>query len=366
MALGLGSTGNGEGGAFLPLAKYDARSGRFSIVQRSQDAMGVWSSDDTDITRDQPQFVIDFGSTYGLWTYYDAAGSPSWSQTHPLSPTKIAIGDLDGNGRSDLIASFAGYGTFAYMNGTSWVALHSLEATNLLTGDIDGNGIDDLVATFVGYGTWIRYDSGGWAQLHAQVPDATAVGNIDGGPGGKADVILIGHGHFDHMSDAASVAQRTGATVVGAPVTNEVLKRQSLPERQIRTVTGKDDTLLRFDGFTVQPILGLHGQPDRHITEVMEGALNSLTAKPTPEQEAEEKAIRDRGTRRLHVDESDLRARDASGEPRDETTDHASANDHNAVAEAGGGIPQAVDRGLEVRRQHRPFGRNPLRQRVDR
>jgi len=35
----------------------------------------------------------------------------------------------------------------------------------------------------------------------------------------NADAILIGHGHHDHMSDAASVGARTGATVVGAPVT---------------------------------------------------------------------------------------------------------------------------------------------------
>jgi glyoxylase-like metal-dependent hydrolase (beta-lactamase superfamily II) len=36
-----------------------------------------------------------------------------------------------------------------------------------------------------------------------------------------ANVILLGHAHFDHMSDAASVGARTGATVVGAPVTTE-------------------------------------------------------------------------------------------------------------------------------------------------
>jgi L-ascorbate metabolism protein UlaG (beta-lactamase superfamily) len=33
----------------------------------------------------------------------------------------------------------------------------------------------------------------------------------------RANVILIGHGHLDHMSDAASVGARTGAVVVGAP-----------------------------------------------------------------------------------------------------------------------------------------------------
>lgn len=112
----------------------------------------------------------------------------------------------------------------------------------------------------------------------------------------KADVILIGHGHFDHMSDAASVAKRTGAVLVGAPVTVEKLKTQSVPDAQIRTVTGKGGEVLKFAGFTVEPILGLHGQPDKHITEVMEGAINSLAPKPTAAQEAEEKAIMDRGT----------------------------------------------------------------------
>jgi L-ascorbate metabolism protein UlaG (beta-lactamase superfamily) len=112
----------------------------------------------------------------------------------------------------------------------------------------------------------------------------------------KADVILIGHAHFDHMADAASIAKRTGAIVVGAPVTTEKLESQGVPEGQVRTVFGRSKEKLFFDGFTVEPVLALHGQPDKHITQVMEGALNSLTPKLTPEQQAEEKAIQDRGT----------------------------------------------------------------------
>ena len=49
----------------------------------------------------------------------------------------------------------------------------------------------------------------------------------------KADAILIGHGHFDHMSDAAAVGARTGAMVVGAPLTTDKLRSQNLPEKQI-------------------------------------------------------------------------------------------------------------------------------------
>lgn len=112
----------------------------------------------------------------------------------------------------------------------------------------------------------------------------------------KADVIFLGHAHFDHMSDAASIAKRTGAILVGAPVTTEKLVSQGMPESQLRTVFGRSQEKLFFDGFTVQPVLALHGQPDKHITAVMEGAVNSLAPKLTPAQQAEEKAIEDRGT----------------------------------------------------------------------
>src|ERR1700749_1493250 len=112
----------------------------------------------------------------------------------------------------------------------------------------------------------------------------------------KADVIIIGHGHYDHMSDAAFVGIRTGAPLVGAALTTDVLKSEQVPPSQIKTVTGKGGELLQFDGFTVQPILALHGQPDKHVTQVLEGAYNSLLSKPDADAEAEEKAIAARGT----------------------------------------------------------------------
>jgi len=112
----------------------------------------------------------------------------------------------------------------------------------------------------------------------------------------KADVILLGHGHFDHMADAASIGIRTGATIVGAQVTTDKLKAQGVPEKQIRTVFGRSQEKLFFAGFNVQPVLALHGQRDKHITAVMEGAINSLAPKLTPDQQAEQETIQDRGT----------------------------------------------------------------------
>jgi L-ascorbate metabolism protein UlaG (beta-lactamase superfamily) len=111
----------------------------------------------------------------------------------------------------------------------------------------------------------------------------------------KVNVILIGHGHFDHMSDAASVAARTGAILVGAPLTTDKLRSQSLDPKQIKTVTGRGGEALKFSGFQVEPILGRHGEPPTNVTRAFDQALKSVTTPYTPEQIAESAAIRARG-----------------------------------------------------------------------
>jgi len=112
----------------------------------------------------------------------------------------------------------------------------------------------------------------------------------------SADLMLLGHGHFDHMSDAASIAARTHATVVAAPPTTDKLRTQPIPAQQIRSVTGRGGEILKFDNFTVEPILGRHGEPSKQITEVMERALTQLMPAPSAEQQAETAEIRARGT----------------------------------------------------------------------
>ena len=112
----------------------------------------------------------------------------------------------------------------------------------------------------------------------------------------KADVILIGHGHHDHMSDAASVGSRTGATVVGAPLTADKLKTQNIEARQIRTVTGKGGEALQFQTFKVEPILGRHGEPPSNVIAAFAQALKAVTQPYTEQQVAEQAEIRQRGT----------------------------------------------------------------------
>jgi L-ascorbate metabolism protein UlaG (beta-lactamase superfamily) len=111
----------------------------------------------------------------------------------------------------------------------------------------------------------------------------------------RATAILIGHGHVDHMSDAASVAIRTGAVVVGAPLTTEKLLAQKVDPKQVRTVNGKGNEALKFDHFTIEPILARHGEPPRDVTAAFNQALQQTTPRPTPEQTAEQAVIRNRG-----------------------------------------------------------------------
>jgi L-ascorbate metabolism protein UlaG (beta-lactamase superfamily) len=117
----------------------------------------------------------------------------------------------------------------------------------------------------------------------------------------KADAILIGHGHHDHMSDAASVGARTGATVVGAPVTTEKLATQTIDAKQVRTVTGRGGEVLQLGAFKIEPILGEHGDPPAALVGAFDAALKATTTPPTPEQTAEQATIRQRGTQDRRV-----------------------------------------------------------------
>lgn len=112
----------------------------------------------------------------------------------------------------------------------------------------------------------------------------------------RADAIFIGHGHGDHMSDAVQVAGQTGARVVGAPVTMDRAFSAGLPASQGVTVTGLGGERLRFDGFTVEPILARHSTLSGAVIAAFRQAISTVIGNPTPEEAAEEAAIFAKGT----------------------------------------------------------------------
>lgn len=75
--------------------------------------------------------------------------------------------------------------------------------------------LSGLSVTWLGHGTFLLRSPGGrrlvmdpWLDGNPSCPPH--LGSID-----EADLVLVTHGHFDHVNDAAAVAKKTGATVVG-------------------------------------------------------------------------------------------------------------------------------------------------------
>jgi L-ascorbate metabolism protein UlaG (beta-lactamase superfamily) len=110
----------------------------------------------------------------------------------------------------------------------------------------------------------------------------------------QTDAIFIGHAHFDHMSDAAPIAQKTKAKVIGAPITLQTAYKLGLPEGQGTAVAGGET--LKFKGVTVDAALAQHSTLSRDVLDTL-GKLYDLDAGPaTPEQVEAEKAILAKGT----------------------------------------------------------------------
>lgn len=141
-----------------------------------------------------PDIAIDFGPAagLGLFTANNRGAQPpqttSWFQVHPLSPTVLAVGRLDGNLQDDQVLVFPGLGTWMLLNGTTWMNVHPLDAMNLTAADLNDNGIDDLVATFAGFGIWVRYDDGRWTRLHPLDALDVAAGHVD--IGNQTDIVI--------------------------------------------------------------------------------------------------------------------------------------------------------------------------------
>jgi len=112
----------------------------------------------------------------------------------------------------------------------------------------------------------------------------------------RGTAILLGHAHYDHMSDAASIGSELNIPVYGAPVTVEKLLTQPIDPKLINTLTGRGGEVLQFDGFQVEPVLGLHSSAPADLTAAYTAAYATGVPPPTPEEAAEEAAIQARGS----------------------------------------------------------------------
>ena len=111
----------------------------------------------------------------------------------------------------------------------------------------------------------------------------------------KADAILIGHAHYDHISDVAAVASQTGAPVVGSAISTAEAIELGVPKAQTVTVSGNET--LRYGDIAIRPTHILHSTIENGLIPAL-SALYKLDAPPlNPEQERQSAAVQARGSR---------------------------------------------------------------------
>jgi L-ascorbate metabolism protein UlaG (beta-lactamase superfamily) len=89
-----------------------------------------------------------------------------------------------------------------------------------------------------------------------RVPSAPPVG-MSSADVERADFVLVGHSHFDHLHGAQHIAKNTGARVIGSHETYRVLRAQGVAKEQLVASQGGERHRLA-EGVTVRVFPSLH------------------------------------------------------------------------------------------------------------
>lgn len=101
----------------------------------------------------------------------------------------------------------------------------------------------------------------------------------------KADQILIGHGHWDHLADVPYIAKKTTGQVIGSETHANLMRAFGVPEGKIVQVEGGEN--MQFDGYTIEVFPGLHSLgPTKKF--VVPGHLYHVPSMPTTVSELPE------------------------------------------------------------------------------
>jgi len=168
-----------------------------------------------------------FTTTWSLNAYFSAGTGTSFTQVGPL-PTAgdgLSIGDLDGDGRPDLVTSRSGFlAVLVHTGPRLFAALPEVRtATNFsVTGDFDADGLQDLVlldrdnAAYLGHGDGtidrFRIDAG-------DLPTAVATADLD--ENGDPDLVAVTMGLNPHVSVVAGHGDGSFATRVDYPIASQ-------------------------------------------------------------------------------------------------------------------------------------------------
>jgi hypothetical protein len=156
------------------------------------------------------------GSVFINWTEGGAqvSNKPSYTFTLTANRTLIAHFKITHVAVNDLVVDLGSSGLWEYLNNSTWKKIRAGSSGLLATGDIDGDGKDDVVGTF-GDGLWTRYaDNTTWYHLSAGIPTQIAVGDLDNT--GKAEVVAnFSNGVFVRFNNAGNFVKLTSSSTTG-------------------------------------------------------------------------------------------------------------------------------------------------------
>jgi L-ascorbate metabolism protein UlaG (beta-lactamase superfamily) len=73
----------------------------------------------------------------------------------------------------------------------------------------------------------------------------------------RADFVLVGHSHFDHLAGAEVIAANTGSKIIGSHESCRVMREMGVPDAQLLPSSGGERHRLA-DGLTVRVFPSLH------------------------------------------------------------------------------------------------------------
>ncbi|MBN1309856.1 MAG: MBL fold metallo-hydrolase [Anaerolineae bacterium] len=107
-----------------------------------------------------------------------------------------------------------------------------------------------------------------WKMLIGSVyPDRTLI--TENVP--RCDAILVTHSHFDHMMDVPTVANHTGATVLGSANTCKIAISSGVPQERVRRINAGDQVDLGT--FRIEVLPSQHG--DTAVDKFINGPISN-------------------------------------------------------------------------------------------
>jgi hypothetical protein len=113
----------------------------------------------------------------------------------------------------------------------------------------------------------------------------------------KADAILIGHAHSDHISDVSFIAAQTGAQVYGSAITTTEAIKLGVPATQTVTVKGDNTEHFQFGDITVQPTHIVHSSIESGLGPALKTLYDTDGLGPlTADEAAQSASVTSRGS----------------------------------------------------------------------